>query len=395
MHNTLILGIESSCDETAASVVRDGCEILSSVIASQHELHSEYAGVVPEIASRAHVEAIVPVVQRTVREAGLTLDDLDAIAVGYRPGLVGSLLIGISAAKGLAWSLGVPIIGVDHVHAHLYAGLLTNACTGGRLSCSRGAGFPARESTLATGPGKAPSLAERPRHHDCFPALGLVVSGGHTSLYIVRSPIDLARIGATIDDALGEAFDKAATILGLSHPGGPNLDRLAATEGADDRAVQFPIARLSRDSLDMSFSGLKTSLLYTVRGTPGRGPHGKQGYERTEADLTDKRRCDLAASFQRAAIEAVMLKLGRALDQFKTLAGEPCRAVLAGGGVTANSLLRARLEGVAQDRELPVLVPPMELCVDNAAMIAGLGFHLHAAGRVADLTLAPVPTTAC
>ncbi len=384
MHNTLILGIESSCDETAASVVRDGCEILSSVIASQHELHSEYAGVVPEIASRAHVEAIVPIVQRAVREAGLTLDDLDAIAVGHRPGLVGSLLIGISAAKGLAWSLGVPIIGVDHVHAHLYAGLLKSSCTGG-------AGFPARES----GPGKAPPLAERPRPHDCFPALGLVVSGGHTSLYIVRSPIDLTRIGATIDDALGEAFDKAATILGLSHPGGPNLDRLAATEGADDRAVQFPIARLSKDSLDMSFSGLKTSLLYAVRGTPGRGPHGKQGYERTEADLTDKRRCDLAASFQRAAIEAVMLKLGRALDQFETHAGAPCRAVLAGGGVTANSLLRARLEGVAQERGLPVIVPPMELCVDNAAMIAGLGACLLAAGRTADLTLAPVPTTAC
>ena len=361
MQNTLILGIESSCDETAASVVRDGCEILSSVIASQHELHSEYAGVVPEIASRAHVEAIVPIVQRAVREAGLTLDDLDAIAVGHRPGLVGSLLIGISAAKGLAWSLGVPIIGVDHVHAHLYAGLLNNSCTRG----------------------------------ETFPALGLVVSGGHTSFYAVRSPVELTRLGATIDDALGEAFDKAATILGLPHPGGPNLDRLAATEGADDRAVQFPIARLSKDSLDMSFSGLKTSLLYAVRGTPGRGPHGKQGYEHTEADLTDTRRRDLAASFQRAAIEAVMLKLGRAFEQFETLAGAPCRGVLAGGGVTANSLLRARLGGFAQEHGVPVIVPPMALCVDNAAMIAGLGFHLHAAGRVADLTLAPVPTTAC
>ncbi len=358
MQSTLILGIESSCDETAAAVVRDGCDILSSVVASQHDLHAEYAGVVPEIASRAHVEAIVPVVQRAVREAGISLDDLDAIAVGHRPGLVGSLLIGISAAKGLAWSLGLPLIGVDHVHSHLYAGLLNNTPTS-------------------------------------FPALGLVVSGGHTSLYIVRSPIDLTRIGATIDDALGEAFDKAATILGLPHPGGPNLDRLASTEGADDRAVQFPIARLSRDSLDMSYSGLKTSLLYAVRGTPGRGPHGKQGYERTEADLTDPRRRDLAASFQRAAIAAVMLKLGRSLDQFETLAGEPCRAILAGGGVTANSLLRARLRALAAEQGLLVVVPPMDLCVDNAAMIAGLGYHLHAAGRIADLTLAPVPTTAC
>lgn len=228
-----------------------------------------------------------------------------------------------------------------------------------------------------------------------FPSLGLVVSGGHTSLYVMRSPIDLARIGATIDDALGEAFDKAATILGLPHPGGPNLDALAAGKGADDRAVRFPIARLAPGSLDMSFSGLKTSLLYAVRGQPGRGPHGAQGYERSEADLTPDARRDLAASFQRAAIDAVMLKLGRALDRFEEFAGAPCRAALTGGGVMANSLLRARLTAMGLERGLPVVLPPMDLCVDNAAMIAGLAHHLHAAGRDADLSLAPVPTTAC
>jgi N6-L-threonylcarbamoyladenine synthase len=368
----LILGIESSCDETAAAVVRDGREVLSTVVASQYDLHREYAGVVPEIASRAHVEAIVPVVRRAVSEAGLSLRNLDAVAVGHRPGLVGSLLIGISAAKGLAWSLGLPLIGVDHVHAHLYAGLLER-----------------------TGDAEHRTLSSGTRREDCFPSLGLAVSGGHTSLYIVRSPTDLTRIGATIDDALGEAFDKAATILGLPQPGGPNLDRLAASDGANDRAVDFPIARLSRESLDMSFSGLKTSLLYAVRGTPGRGKHGPQGYERTEADLSPDRRRDLATSFQRAAIGAIMLKLGRALEQFEQLAGEPWRAVVTGGGVTANSLLRAKLEQLSTERGLPVVLPPMALCVDNAAMIAGLGFHLHAAGRVADLSLAPVPTTAC
>lgn len=370
-----ILGIETSCDETAASVVRggaDGCTVLSSVVASQHELHEEYAGVVPEIASRAHVEAILPVVRRAVREAGVTLKEISAIAVGYRPGLVGSLLVGVSAAKGLAWSLGVPLVGVDHVHAHLYAGVLRNR----------------DDSPHRT-------LSSDTAHSELFPALGLVVSGGHTSLYVMRSPIELQRVGATIDDALGEAFDKAATVLGLGHPGGPNLDRLAASEGADDCAHSFPIARLSRESLDMSFSGLKTSLLYAVRGTPGRGPHGPQGYERCAEDLSDEERRDLAASFQKAAVDAVLLKLGRALDRFEELAGTPCRAVLTGGGVTANSLLRARLTALGEKRRLPVVLPPMVFCVDNAAMIAGLGHELLAAGRTADLTLAPVPTTAC
>lgn len=360
----LILGIESSCDETAAAVVRGGREILSSVVASQHELHEEYAGVVPEIASRAHVEAILPVVRRALAEAGAGLGEVEGVAVGHRPGLVGSLLIGLSAAKALAWSLGVPLIGVDHIHAHLYAGLLRR----------RGVAASAEAA---------------------FPALGLVVSGGHTSLYVVRSPVELARIGATIDDALGEAFDKAATILGLPHPGGPNLDRLASEPGADAGAHRFPIARLSRESLDLSFSGLKTSLLYAVRGRPGSGDLGPQGYERSSADLSAEERRDLAASFQRAAVDAVLLKLGRALERFGELAGGPCRGLLTGGGVTANSLLRRELGALAGERGLPLVLPPPELCVDNAAMIAGLGHELLAAGRRDGLTLAPVPTTAC
>ena len=382
-NGALILGIETSCDETAAAVVcrgsgaGDPCVVLSSVVASQYALHREYAGVVPEIASRAHVEAILPVVRSAIDEAGVTLGEIGAVAVGHRPGLVGSLLVGVSAAKGLAWSLGVPLVGVDHVHAHLYAGLLRNGVGGERTAPHGGDGVAASDVG------------------GVFPAIGLVVSGGHTSLYVMHSPIDMRRVGATIDDALGEAFDKAATVLGLGHPGGPNVDRLATSEGADDRAVKLPISRLSRESLDMSFSGLKTALLYAVRGTPGRGTLGPQGYERRSEDLTDIARRDLAASFQRAAVDAVILKLGRALDRFEVLAGAPCGSVLTGGGVTANSLLRARLMAFGVERGLPVVLPPMAWCIDNAAMIAGLGHELLAAGRVSDLTLAPVPTTAC
>ncbi|MHC5004547.1 MAG: tRNA (adenosine(37)-N6)-threonylcarbamoyltransferase complex transferase subunit TsaD, partial [Planctomycetota bacterium] len=213
----LVLGIETSCDETAAAVVAGGRDVLSNVIATQHDLHAEYAGVVPEIASRAHVERILPVVRRAVKEAGVAYADLEAVAVGHRPGLIGSLLVGVSAAKALAWSLGVPIVGVDHIVAHLYAGLLD-----------------------------APPAPA--------PALGLVVSGGHTSLLLLDDPLAPRVLGRTLDDAIGEAYDKAAAMLGLGYPGGPAVDRLAA-EG-DDRAVDLPVSLLGPDSLDFSFSGL-------------------------------------------------------------------------------------------------------------------------------------------
>jgi N6-L-threonylcarbamoyladenine synthase len=356
----LILGIETSCDETGAAVVEDGRRILSNVIASQHDLHAEYAGVVPELASRAHAERILPIVRRAIADAGTSLDRMDAIAVGHRPGLIGSLLVGVAAAKALAWSLGKPLIGVDHIHAHLYAGLLE---------------VTEQRSDEVT----------RGRSDGAFPALGLVVSGGHTALYHMDSPIDLGRLGSTIDDAIGEAFDKAATILGLAYPGGPNLDRLAQTPGADDRAHDFPISRIAPDSLDFSFSGLKTSLLYAVRGIPQRGGQ----FERDHTWLSDASRADLAASFQRAAVRAVTLKLERALQL------APYRAILAGGGVTANSLLRRELEALARSHQLPLFLPSLDLCVDNAAMIAGLGYQLHAAGRVSELSLQATPTTSC
>lgn len=363
----LILGIESSCDETAAAVVADGRAVLSNVIASQFDLHEEYGGVVPELASRAHAERILPVVRRAVADAGASLGEIDAVAVGHRPGLIGSLLVGVAAAKALAWSLGKPLIGVDHVQAHLYAGLLEER--------SDGAG------NEAEGPGAIDQL---------YPALGLVVSGGHTAMYRCDSPVDLVRLGSTIDDAMGEAYDKAATILGLPYPGGPNLDRLARTPGADERAHDFPISRLGRDSLDFSFSGLKTSVLYAVRGTPGAGGT----FERDHAALSDAQKADLAASFQRAAVRAITIKLERALERLRESGVSP-RGLLAGGGVTANSRLRAELAAFARGHGLELRLPAMAYCVDNAAMIAGLGWHLLRAGRTSDLSLAAAPTTRC
>ncbi len=343
----LVLGLETSCDETAAAVVDARRRILSSVVASQTDLHAEYAGVVPEIASRAHTERILPVVRESLAEAGVGLGMLSAIAVGHRPGLIGSLVVGVSAAKALAWALSRPLIGVDHVHAHLYAGALDTD--------------------------DAP----------LFPALGLVVSGGHTSLFELPNWLSPRRLGGTIDDAMGEAYDKAAAILDVPFPGGPNLDRLAAT--GNDRAVDLPVSRLGKDSLDFSFSGLKTALLYAARGVPG---------ERAPAPpppLDDRRRADLAASFQRAASRAIIIKLERALEH-ASQRGVRYASLITGGGVTANSRLRSELATFAASDGLRLILPPMHLCVDNAAMIAGLAHEALRAGTTSDLTLRAVPT---
>ncbi|PHQ80757.1 MAG: tRNA (adenosine(37)-N6)-threonylcarbamoyltransferase complex transferase subunit TsaD [Phycisphaera sp.] len=348
----LVLGIESSCDETAASVVEDGRRVRSSVVSSQHEIHEEYGGVVPELASRAHAERITGVVQRAVSDAGCGLSDLDAIAVGHRPGLIGALLVGVSAAKALSWSLGVPLVGVDHVRAHLWAGLL--------------------ETDLHL--------------DDVYPALGLVVSGGHTAMFACASPAELSKLGGTIDDAVGEAYDKAAAILGLGHPGGPLVDALASSADADERAVDFPVSRMGKTSLDFSFSGLKTSLLYQVRGVPG--PGGKFPHDKGE--LTEQRRRDLCASFQRAASRAIVLKLERALEAM----GTKPMALLVGGGVSANSRIRRELTDLAERQGLGLVLPAMQYCVDNAAMIAGLGHHCLMQGEADDLTLRASPSMA-
>jgi N6-L-threonylcarbamoyladenine synthase len=325
-----ILGIESTCDETAAAVVEDGVRVRSNVIATQAELHAKYRGVVPEIASRAHVENICPVIQEALSAAGATFDDIDAIAVAYRPGLIGSLLIGVTAAKTLAWSLGKPLVGVDHVHAHLYSIVLDS-----------GAPPPP------------------------MPAVGLVVSGGHTALYRLDSMLEVTLIGSTLDDAVGEAYDKVAAILNLGYPGGPILDDLAAA--GDAEAVRFPRAMLERDSLDFSFSGIKTSVLYHVRGPVGRA----------EVNLNDRQLRDLAASFQAACIAVLREKLRRAVKRISA------KSVIVGGGVSSNRGLRLALA----DFGLPVFFPARQYCTDNAAMTAGLAHLLLQAGRTSPLDL--------
>lgn len=351
----IVLGIESSCDETAASVVLDGREVRSSVVASQYDLHEEFGGVVPEIASRAHEQHILPVLRDAIGQAGVEPGEIELIAVGHRPGLIGSLLVGLSAAKALAWSLGVPLVGVDHVHAHLYAGMLG-------------------------------------RDEPAYPALGLVVSGGHTALYHIEDALRVRRLGSTIDDAIGEAFDKVGAILGLGHPGGPKVDALACEPGADDRAFDFPVSRLGKDSLDFSYSGLKTAVLYEARGRPA--PPALPGRDPLPApevpELTHARMRDIGASFQRSAVRALTLKLGRALERVPG-----CGALIVGGGVSANTLVRAEMQRFSAEHGLELIIPDMGYCVDNAAMIAGLGDRLYTGGQRDDLSLGAVPTTAC
>ena len=311
-----LLAIETTCDETAAAIIARDRTVLSSVVASQELIHARWRGVVPEVASRAHVERIIPVIDEALTRAGISRADLVAVAVAVRPGLVGSLLVGLSAGKAIAAALGIPIVGYDHVAAHLYA------------------------CRLAHG--------ERMR----YPCVGLVASGGHTTLFLVRGPTDLERLGGTIDDAAGEAFDKAATVLGLGYPGGPQIE--AAAVGGNPRAHRLPRPLASDHArLDLSFSGLKTALRYLVRppGSPADTPV-PQG----------KALADLAASFQQAAVDSILAKVALALDR------TGCRVLAIGGGVTANTLLRESVERLGRDRGIDVLIPPRSLCTDNAAM---------------------------
>jgi N6-L-threonylcarbamoyladenine synthase len=336
-----ILGIESTCDETGAAVVEDGRRVLSNVIASQVELHAKYRGVVPEIASRAHIENLLPVLREGLAAAGASLAEIDAVAVAHRPGLIGSLLVGVTAAKALAWALGKPLVGVDHVHGHLYSVVLE-----------------ARE--------RAAEAAS-----PLFPAVGLVVSGGHTALYRVGGWLDVSLIGSTIDDAVGEAYDKVAALLGLGYPGGPILDRLAA--GGDPKAIAFPRSLLGRESLDFSFSGLKTAVLYEVYGVPSRA---KVLADRPP-EMSERRLADIAASFQAACVDVIVKKVKRAIR----LTG--AKSVIVGGGVSANRGLRDAMKRL----DVPAHFPAMEFCTDNAAMTAGLAAVHLAAGRTSGLDL--------
>ncbi len=343
-----ILGIESSCDETAAAVVDASLRVRSNVVASQYDLHAEFGGVVPEIASRAHLERILPVMRKAIDEAGVRMDDIVAVAAGVRPGLIGSLLVGSTAAKALAWARMMPFYAIDHVAAHLFAGMLRPAD--------------------AVGPAVKPA----------FPALGLVVSGGHTSLFRLESESECALIGRTIDDAVGEALDKAAHMLGLPHPGGPNLERCAV--GGDPNTLRFASPQLP-NPLDFSLSGLKTKLLYEVRGVPqGRG--AQTTFARSNADLTEERRRDLAASFQHAAFMQVMQRLSRAVD-LPSEASAP-RTLFVGGGVVANQVLRDALAQWSQARDIALVVPEQRYCVDNAAMIGAFAQLRRARGECGD-----------
>lgn len=374
----LILGIETSCDESAAAVVRDDNCVLSNVIASQHDLHETYGGVVPEIASRAHVDAIIPVIDQALSEANVTLDDIDAIAVGNRPGLIGSLIVGISAAKALALATGKPLLGIDHVHAHLHAPHLhteSNTTSNNRPNTNLGAN------------------------------LGLVVSGGHTTLYLLTpnptpnpetNTTHYQPLGRTIDDAIGEAYDKAAVILGIPYPGGPNLDQLA--QAGNPKAYDLPRSMLKPGSLDFSFSGLKTALLYTVRGQPtGKDDRNKPTFARSHADLTEQDRADLAASFQAAAVDVIIKKIKRALQQLADpeTTSPPVKpsAILIGGGVSANSELRRQLQQLGEQHDLTIALPPMPYCMDNAAMIAGAAHERFANDDFDDLNLPAIATT--
>jgi N6-L-threonylcarbamoyladenine synthase len=335
----LVLGIETSCDETAASVVEDGRWVRSDVVSSQIKVHAEYGGVVPEVASRQHVAAIVPVVRRAAAEAGIQLADLDGIAVTAGPGLVGALLVGVETAKALGYALGKPVIGVNHLAGHLAAVFLA-------------------DRTPATSPPPVP-----PASH-----LALLVSGGHTALIRVDGPGATTLLGATRDDAAGEAFDKVGKMLGLGYPGGVVIDRLAAT--GNPTAFALPRALPRRDDLDFSFSGLKTAVSVMLQGRAL--PEGQE-------------LADFAASFQAAVVDVLCRKSRRAI----ALQGIPHLVVC--GGVAANRGLRAGLAAAAAEDGFHLYIPPPKRCTDNAAMIAAAGTRLLARGDRAGLDLSVDP----
>lgn len=329
----LILGIESSCDETAAAVIKNGREVLSNVINSQIDLHKLYGGVVPEIASRMHIEAIDAVIDEALAKAEVTLDDVDAMAVTYGPGLVGALLVGVSAAKAIAYACKKPLIPVHHIKGHIMANFLA--------------------------------------HKELEPPfVCLVASGGHSHIVNVKSYTELEVLGRTRDDAAGEAFDKIARVLGLGYPGGPLIDKLAKEGNAE--AVKFPRVRMDNSSLDFSFSGVKTAVINYLHKIEQNGG----GYNKA----------DIAASFQAAVVEALCTHTVEAA--LRTGA----KTIALAGGVASNSALREGMQTMAQQHGISVVYPPPILCTDNAAMIGCAGYYEWQNGKVADMTLNAVPS---
>ncbi len=324
--DSYVLGIETSCDETAASIVKNGTDIISNVVASQIESQKRFGGVVPEIASRHHVEEITVVIEQALTEAGLKPADLDAVAVTEGPGLVGALLIGVNAAKAFAFANGLPLVGVHHIAGHIYANQLIQPME--------------------------------------FPLLALIVSGGHTEMVIMRGHGSFELIGETRDDAAGEAYDKVARVLGLPYPGGPHVDKLAL---ASETAVEFPRAWLEPDSYDFSFSGLKSAVINYKHNLEQRGEQLDPGA--------------VAAGFQQSVIEVITTKAVRAAQAYGV------KQVIAAGGVAANKGLRASLEKAFNELQIPFAVPPVQLCTDNAAMIAAAGTQMYKSGVRSDLAM--------
>ncbi len=317
----IVLTLETTCDETAAAVVTDKLNVLGSVVASQEDLHRRFGGVVPEIASRAHVERILPVIDQTLRKADLQLSDLNAVAVATTPGLAGSLLVGLMAAKTIALALKIPLISVDHLQAHIYA------C---RMAAAK----------------------------DVFPCVGLVVSGGHTSLYDCHSPTDFTLLGSTIDEAAGEAFDKVASMLGLPYPGGPVIDALASRN--DDGGIVFPRPMLKKANCDFSFSGMKTAVMNYL--------------QRLDQPPSEQQIGNIAAAFQTAVVDVVIKKTLRAAEE------EGLDRLVIAGGVACNSGLRRQFADIASKKGLAVHFPSPILCADNAAMLAVAGDYYLSKG---------------
>ena len=322
--NARILGVESSCDETAASIVENGRVIVSNLVASQAELHARFGGVFPEVASRQHILTIYTIVEEALQQSHLSMEEVDAIAVTRGPGLPGSLVVGVNTAKGLVLGSGLPLVGVNHLEAHIYSAWL----------------YPA---------------GEEPKPEPEFPLLALIVSGGHSELVLMTNHLEYRRLGGTLDDAAGEAFDKVARLLGLSYPGGPSIQEAAAD--GNPMAFNFPRAWLE-GSWDFSFSGLKTAVMREV--------------QQLEGITNPLPVSDLAASFQAAVVDVLVSKTMKAADEFKA------RGILVAGGVSANKALR---ESFQMRANIPVYIPPIWLCTDNAAMVAGAGYYRFVSGQ--------------